>query len=99
MRGRAGGYAWWGGGLLGRGHAWKEAGETALAVGGMHPTGMHSCSGYFSRKQHEINKNWTGEKHPYPLDLPMIPSQTVKIRGSTRLAVIVIGSWAQRVQE
>ena len=35
------------GGVDGRGHAWQGvcvAGETATAVGGTHPTGMHSCS-------------------------------------------------------
>ena len=35
------------GGMHGRGHAWQGAcvgGETATAVGGTHPTGMHSCN-------------------------------------------------------
>ena len=39
----------WQGGVHGRvggggqGCAWQEVGETATAVDGMHPTGMHSC--------------------------------------------------------
>ena len=40
------GHVWWGGG-----HAWQGAcmaggcvaGETAIAAGGTHPTGMHTC--------------------------------------------------------
>ena len=37
----------WQGGVHGRGGgqgcAWQEAGETATAADGTHPTGMHSC--------------------------------------------------------
>ena len=37
----------WQGGVHGRvggqGCAWQEAGETATAADGTHPTGMHSC--------------------------------------------------------
>ena len=38
----------WQGGMhgRGRGHAWQGAcvaGKTAIAAGGTHPTGMHSC--------------------------------------------------------
>ena len=39
------GHAWWGGG-----HVWQGGcvtGETATAVDGTHPTGMHSCSNFF----------------------------------------------------
>ena len=39
----------WQGGMCGRGCAWQGtcmAGEMVTAVGGMHPTGMHSCSIY-----------------------------------------------------
>ena len=47
-RGRAWGwgYAWQGGACMSLGHVWQGAcvaGETATAVGGTHPTGMHSC--------------------------------------------------------
>ena len=50
MRGR--GACVVGGGMHGRGHAWWGgcawgacvAGKMAIAVGGTHPTGMHSCS-------------------------------------------------------
>ena len=39
------------GGVHGEGHVWWGrgcvAGEMANAVGGMHPTGMHSCFHYF----------------------------------------------------
>ena len=47
-----GGHVWWGvcvvggmcgGGIRGRGRQTCVAGETATAVGGLHPTGMHSC--------------------------------------------------------
>ena len=56
------GNVWQGGGLHGGGggHAWQgvyvaevhfrsivRAGETATKAGGMHPTGMHSCSCFF----------------------------------------------------
>ena len=34
------GGVWWGV-CMARGHAWQE--KTAIAVGGTHPTGMHSC--------------------------------------------------------
>ena len=41
------GHAWWGacmaGGVCGRGWCVCVAGETATAVGGTHPAGMHSC--------------------------------------------------------
>ena len=47
---RGGGHAWQGcvcgGGMHGRGHAWCGAcmtGKTAIAAGGTHATGMHSC--------------------------------------------------------
>ena len=52
MHGR--GHAWQGGHAWHRvvcmagGHAWQGAcvvGKTAIAVGGTHPTGMHSCYG------------------------------------------------------
>ena len=36
----------WQGGIYGRGHMWwgaYVAGKTAIAAGGTHPTGMHSC--------------------------------------------------------
>ena len=42
------GCAWWGA-CMAEGHAWLGggglcvAGETTAAVGGTHPTGMHSC--------------------------------------------------------
>ena len=63
VRGR--GHAWkgaWKGGVHGRGHVWQEgmcgrgdmcgkgacmAGKTAIAAGGTHPTGMHSCLFFF----------------------------------------------------
>ena len=58
MHGR--GCAWQGahvaGGMHGRGHAWQGrmrvegacmTGETATAVDGTHPTGMHSCFAFF----------------------------------------------------
>ena len=53
----------WKGGVHGRGHVWQEgmcgrgdmcgrgacmAGKTAIAAGGTHPTGMHSCLFFFS---------------------------------------------------
>ena len=47
-----GGRGVWQGGMHGGGHAWQGvcmvegacmAGETAIAVGSTHPTGMHSC--------------------------------------------------------
>ena len=45
------GHVWWGehvwqGSMYGRGHVWRGAcmaGKTAIAAGGTHPTGMHSC--------------------------------------------------------
>ena len=43
----AGGHAWSGGLYVAGEHAWQGAcvaGETAIAAGGTHPTGMHSCS-------------------------------------------------------
>ena len=57
--GMHGGGACMQGGVCGRGHAWQEAcvagghawqgwacvaGKTAIAAGGTHPTGMHSCN-------------------------------------------------------
>ena len=42
----AGGCVWWGGVMCGGRCAWWRAcmaGEMATAVGGTHPTGMHSC--------------------------------------------------------
>ena len=60
MCGRGRGHAWQGvcmaGGTCGRGHAWQGrmrvegacmTGETAIAVDGTHPTGMHSCFAFF----------------------------------------------------
>ena len=53
MAGGACGSACMAGGVHGRGcvwwgHAWQE--KAAIAVGNMHPTGMHSCSGMWSHK-------------------------------------------------
>ena len=45
-------HVWWGD-MHGREHAWKGAcmaGGTAIAAGGTHPTGMHSCY-YFILEQ------------------------------------------------
>ena len=62
-----------GGGLHGRGGAWSWGGclmetpPTAAAVGGTHPTGMHSCSNCFEDSrafvcsptfQYKIYANW-----------------------------------------
>ena len=39
----AGGHAWWWGGACVVGGGACMAGDTATALGGTHPTGMHSC--------------------------------------------------------
>ena len=46
----------------------------ATAVGGTHPTGMHSFWHNFCRRLHENEKNWTERGHTSltPLDLPLI---------------------------
>ena len=67
--GMCGGHAWQGVCKAEGGCAWQEkgmaggacmAGKTAIAVGGMHPTGMHSCFKliFFHRK---IGKKQTAE--------------------------------------
>ena len=43
---RGGGHEWRWACMRGRGHVWQGvcmAAKTTIAVGGMHPTGMHSC--------------------------------------------------------
>ena len=49
------------GGVHGRGHAWQGV---AIAVGGMHPTGMHSCFSHALNRKFCLNIEKNSHRQP-----------------------------------